>query len=123
MFQALRQRFARSADTVAPTLPPGQRVLNDYNASGVVLYFAPPGTKVAIDGRSDRYGAQYISSYVKLMALKGDWEGLLQRLAPTSALIRSDSALAHVLVTERGWTQIAAEGDYVLLQAPPPNAP
>src|SRR6188768_455709 len=26
MFQALRQKFARSADTVAPTLPPGQRV-------------------------------------------------------------------------------------------------
>ena len=99
-------------------LPPGQRVLNDYNVAGMVLYFGGPGTKVAVDGRSDRYGAQYINSLVKMTALRGDWQGLLAELRPTAALLEADSALAHVLVTERGWTSLGQESDFVLLVAP-----
>ena len=52
----------------------GQRVLNNYRLAGLVLYFGGPDTKVAIDGRADRYGAATIRAYLDLMDLKGDWQ-------------------------------------------------
>ena len=109
---ALAQRIA--------TLPPGQRVLNDYNTSGAVLYFGGSGTMVAIDGRSDRYGADYIRDYVDLTQLEGDdWEQLLDTLQPTAALLDKDAPLARLLVTERGWQQLGpVDADHVLLVPP-----
>ena len=101
------------------TLPPGQRVLNDYNTSGIVLYFGGNGTRVAVDGRFDRYGAEYIEDYMSMMWLKGEWARLLDSLAPTSALLKADSALAYVLSEVRGWTVVQEENDYVLLVPPP----
>jgi hypothetical protein len=99
-------------------LPGAQRVLNDYNVAGLVLYFAGRDDRVAIDGRTDRYGAEYIDDYIGMKSLQGEWEAMLRDLGPTSALLEGDSALAHVLVAERGWTTIGREGNWVLL-APP----
>lgn len=99
-------------------MPEGQRVLNDYNLSGVVLAFGGEGTRVGIDGRTDRYGGQYIQDYTDLALLGGDWQALLDALDPTVALLKEDAPLAHVLVAERGWSELGTENDYVLLQAP-----
>ena len=103
-------------------MPGPQRVLNDYNVAGFVLYFAKPADQVAIDGRTDRYGAEYIKSYVGLKDLTGGWESLLAELDPTVALLEKDSALAHVLVSEKSWAQIGQDGDWVLLSAPSADA-
>ncbi len=100
------------------TLPAGQRVLNDYNAAGLVLFFGGPRTQVGIDGRTDRYGAQYIEDYIGLRTLKGDWEAMLERLDPTSALFEEDMAIAHVLQAERGWRVIGRDSGWVLLVPP-----
>jgi hypothetical protein len=99
-----------------------QRVLNDYNVAGFILYFAKPEDQVAIDGRTDRYGAKYIKSYVGLKDLTGEWESLLTELDPTVALLEADSALAHVLVTEKSWTLASQDGNWVLLTAPSADA-
>jgi hypothetical protein len=100
-------------------LPPGQRVLNQYPVGGLVLMFGGPGTAVGIDGRTDRYGAEYVDQYRRLSALSGQWESLLAQLDPTAALIERDTALAHHLLRERGWTQVGQEErDYVLLIRP-----
>ena len=96
-------------------LPGAQRVLNEYNVAGMVLFFAGRDDQVGIDGRTDRYGSDYIDSYLDLTSLKGDWRPLLAELAPTSALLEADGPLAHVLVAERGWVVVAEEGDWVLL--------
>ena len=96
-------------------LPAGQRVLNDYNASGMALYFGGAGTKVGIDGRADRYGSDYIQAYVDMKNLRGDWQQLLQELDPTSALIEEDTALAHVLQEERDWRVIGRQNGWVLM--------
>jgi hypothetical protein len=102
-------------------LPGAQRVLNDYNASGLVLFLAGTDDQVGIDGRTDRYGSQYIEDYIGLKSLHGDWESMLEDLDPTCALIEEDTALAHVLVEERGWTNVGRESGYVLLVAPGPG--
>lgn len=99
-------------------LPAGQRVLNDYNTAGLVLFFGGESTRVGIDGRADRYGQDYITAYARLDDLGGSWSTLLTDLNPTSALIKTESPLAHVLTTERGWEVVGTEGDWALLTAP-----
>ena len=99
-------------------LEPHQRVLNDYNVAGLALYFGGAETQVAIDGRADRYGAGYIESYLRLNNLQGDWKTLLAELAPTSALIKRDTALAQYLSETQHWTVVGTDGEYVLLKAP-----
>lgn len=111
---------------LSPTLPrslaaeiaadPGpHRVLDDYNASGATILWGGPSTKVAIDGRADRYGAQFISDYSQLMLTMGDWQQQLAALDPNYALLRSDVPLVRELVAE-GWTVRDTEGPWVLLQ-------
>jgi hypothetical protein len=98
----------------------GDRVLPTYNVSGAVLWRAgpPPAVLVAIDGRADRYGADYLERYAALEAGEPGWETLLDELDPTVALLRTDRALAELLVTRRGWTEIDRTEDHVLLRAP-----
>jgi hypothetical protein len=98
----------------------GDRVLPTYNVSGAVLWRSgpPPDVLVAIDGRTDRYGADYIERYTALEAGLPGWESLLDELDPTVALLRTDRALAELLVTRRGWTEIDRTEDHVLLRAP-----
>jgi len=97
-----------------------QRVLNTYNVSGPLLWFGggPEHVSVAIDGRADRYGGDYIARYTDLVAAREGWQTMLDELAPTSALLRRDEALSGALVAERGWVVVGREGDYVLLHAP-----
>jgi hypothetical protein len=98
-------------------LPRGQRVLNDYNVAGLVLAFGGTDTKVGIDGRADKFGAAYISDYTGAMSLEGEWRRLLTELDPSSALLASESALAQVLTTQEGWTEVSRAGKWVLLQS------
>lgn len=98
-----------------------QRVLDTYNVSGPLLWFGgrPPHVLVGIDGRADRYGGDYLRRYQSgLLAARPGWQQLYDELAPTSALLLQDEPLAGVLVDEKGWVEVAREGDYVLLRAP-----
>ncbi len=98
-----------------------QRVVNTYNISGPLLWFGggPPHVLVGVDGRADRYGADYIDEYQDgMINARPGWEKLFDQLRPTSALLRTDEALSEVLVAQRGWVEVGREGDYVLLRAP-----
>jgi hypothetical protein len=99
---------------------PGQRVLNDYDVSGPLLHFAgrPLGLQVAIDGRADRYGSDYIERYLELMRGTPGWEELVDELAPTSALLRSNSPLPGILQAQRKWVVVDRAGAYILLRPP-----
>ncbi len=99
-------------------LEPGQDVLNDYNTAGIVLFFGGQDSRVGIDGRTDRYGAQYIADYIDLTDLKGDWKALLDELDPTSALLEEDSPLAYYLTESQGWSVAGQESGFTLLVKP-----
>jgi hypothetical protein len=96
----------------------GDRVLPTYNVSGAVLWRAgpPPAVLVAIDGRTDRYGIEYLDRYAALEEGRPGWETLLDELDPTVALLRTDRALAELLVTRRGWVEVARTDNHVLLR-------
>ena len=106
------------ADLHATTAP--QRVLTTYNLAGPVLWFAgpPPHVRVTIDGRADKYGADYIDRYMNALAGKPDWNDLVDKLAPTAALLSQDEPLGTLLVDERHWVVVGHEGGYQLLHAP-----
>lgn len=99
-------------------MPQQQRVLNDYDIAGMVLLFGDGNAQVGIDGRTDRYGPEYIEAYTGMAKLNGGWRELLAELDPTFALIKEDSALAQVLEESRGWVRVGSESGYVLLKAP-----
>ena len=101
-------------------LPKPQRVLNDYNVSGLVLFFGGERTQVGIDGRADLYGSEYIKNYVDALALRGRWKATIEELAPTSALLEADSPAAQYLISQ-GWFSEGQEAAYLLLVAPPVN--
>ena len=97
-------------------LPGSQRVLNDYNVAGRSV-LRGGGCRVGIDGRTDRYGAQYIHDYRDALQMKGEWKSVLERLDPTAALIEEDSGLDEYLLW-RGWQDEGRESGYVLLTKP-----
>jgi hypothetical protein len=96
--------------------PGVHRVLNSYNTSGVLLLFGGPNTKLAIDGRAERYGGPYIDRYLAALDLHGDWQGLLRELKPTHAVLETDATLVQALL-QRGWhTVIKDDAGYTLLE-------
>ena len=70
---------------------------------------------MGIDGRTDRFGAEYIERYLDALELKGSWRSVIATSAPTSALLHQDSPLVHVLSSEFDWRIIGKEGEWVLL--------
>ena len=108
---------ARVADSPEPS-----RVLNGYNVSGLVLWFARPAVsdsevQVGIDGRADRYGAAYIDEYLTMERAEPGWNETLEELNPTVALLPQDAALVPLLLAN-GWVEDGKEAGYVLLQPP-----
>ena len=104
--------------------PEPQRVLNTYNVAGPLLFFGgpPPHVLVAVDGRADRYGGEYIDEYVDTLLLaRPGWEQMVADLDPTSAVLREDEPLAGALVAQLGWVEVSREGRTVLLR--PADAP
>lgn len=98
-----------------------ERVLNEYNLAGVVLYFGGTSARVAIDGRTDYYGAEYIERYLNTLRLVGDFEAEFDRLSPTVALLKGDSPMAWYLEEHEGWAVLGTEGDWVLLGPAEPS--
>jgi len=102
---------------------PGEtRVFNGYNTAGVLAAFGGDGIRLAIDGRSDRFGGDYIERYVEAMSLGEGWQDLLRQVDPDAAVIDTSSALAYELTKNQGWTLVMTDGTYSLL-TPPPNGP
>lgn len=113
--------------------PSQSRVLNSYNAGGLVLWFARPDVsqteakpgnggsghfvQVGIDGRADRYGAAYIEEYLAMMRGIPGWELSVARLQPDVALLADDEALVPLLQSQ-GWQVKGREASYVLLTPP-----
>lgn len=106
------------ADVIA-AMPGPVRVLDDYNVAGVLLWCGGVGhVQVAVDGRTERHGAEYLERYRDLTMLRGDWQRTLAELDPDVAVLANTSPLADEL-RRQGWTPVAAtSAGYLLLVAP-----
>ena len=102
--------------------PGGARVLNNYNISGLTLWYTRPGAspsdgtvQVGVDGRADRYGGAYISRYLDMQRGRPGWEATLNELKPNVALLSEKDPLIDLLKT-RGWQVTGSEAHYVMLE-------
>jgi hypothetical protein len=106
---------------VSVGLMPGPvRVLDDYNTSGILLLCGGAGhVLLAVDGRTERHGADYLRAYRDLMAARPGWQRTFDELAPTAAVLANGAPLADVLRHERGWRLVATSPSGYLLLVPP----
>ncbi len=101
-------------------MPGPLRVLDDYNTAGIVLLCGGPGhALVAVDGRTERHGADYLRAYRDLMAARPGWEKMFDALAPTVAVLANGAPLADALRHDRGWRVVATSPSGYLLLVPP----
>jgi hypothetical protein len=101
-------RLAASLDDGTP-----HRVLDAYNTGGVVLAFGGPEVRVGIDGRADYYGGDYIQRYSDMIAMRGGWQRLFNKLNPDAAIIETKAPLSEWL-RQHGWDRTATQGTYSL---------
>ena len=102
------------------------KVLNTYNVSGPLLWFGggPSHVQVAIDGRTDKYGAYYIDTYLDtLLAARPGWVYQFNRLDPDIAVLYNNEALVSALENERDWRPVAEQDGVVLLVPPDATGP
>lgn len=93
------------------------RVMDDYNISGFLILESGSRIKTAIDGRSDRYGAAFISRYANAEEGIG-WRPLLAQLIPDVAVLPRRAPLCSILVRQARWHVVMYDSSWELLQSP-----
>jgi hypothetical protein len=110
---------------VAPSVPVGVvdaalalgrpcRLLNGYDAGGLLTGLGAPRLSVAVDGRTDNYDPAFLRSYVDALA-GGDWRGQVAALRPDCAVLPQRSRVAMGLADEYGWHVVATDAGWALL--------
>jgi len=109
----IAERLNAQADPNQPVT-----VLNDYNSSGVLAYFGGPGVRLVVDGRADRFPADWVKRIGNLQDGVGIDEGL-KEIAPQAVVTEKNSVLSQTLVQDKQWVIELEDGRYVLLLPPP----
>lgn len=92
------------------------RLLNEYNWSGVALFYGPSDLRVAIDGRADFYGGAFIVDHEEALGGIG-LSDLVADFDPTHALLEPNRAAVQLLQAQ-GWSVLEETDGYVLLESP-----
>jgi hypothetical protein len=94
------------------------RIINDYNASGVLLGLGGERIHLAVDGRADRFDPNWLSRYFSMLKEANSNYYLIDELKPNAAVLNAGSPLIWWLVENRNWKRIMNDGQYVLVTAP-----
>jgi hypothetical protein len=91
------------------------RVLNEYDASGVLAYFGGPGVILAVDGRADRFEPSWIDTMLEVQRGERDPWPVLDDLDATHVVTEDGCALQRLLEQDGRWRTVLVDGDYALL--------
>jgi hypothetical protein len=94
------------------------RIINDYNASGVLLALGGDRIHLAVDGRADRFDPNWLARYFALLKEPNANRYLIDELRPNAAVLDAGSPLIWWLVEDRHWKRSLDDGHYVLVTAP-----
>ena len=109
----IAQRLAQSSSEL--------RIINDYNASGVLLAIGGNRVHLAVDGRADRFDPNWLARYFAMLKESNTNYYLLDQLKPNVAVIDAGSPLIWWLIENEHWSRVLADGRYVLVTAPTIN--
>jgi hypothetical protein len=99
------------------------RIINDYNAGGVLLALGGKRIHLAVDGRADRFDPNWLARYFAMLKVPNTNLYLLDEMHPNAAVLDEGSPLIWWLVENRHWHRIMNDGRYVLLTSPMLNLP
>ena len=97
------------------------RIINDYNASGVLLALGGKRIHLAVDGRADRFDPNWLARYFSMLKVPNTNLYLLDEIHPNAAVLDQGSPLIWWLAENRHWHRIMNDGRYVLLTSPALN--
>ncbi len=86
--------------------PQGNRMFNEFNWGGYILYRTWPQQQVFLDSQSDFYGESLMRDYEQMMTTQGNWEKLLGKYQVDWAIVPTDSPLATILAKNQNWETI-----------------
>lgn len=89
------------------------KIFNDYNWGGYLIYNLPE-MPVFVDGRTDLYGDEILNDYLDLIFCKEKWEEALVKYEIGMLVIRSDSCLIDLAVSE-GWKILYIDNNSTVL--------
>ncbi len=101
-------------------------VLQDTHATRVftydqwgdyLIYRLYPSGQVFMDGRSDFYGAEFVTEYQHILSARYDWELYLNRFAVDTVMVKPDAPVATVLKQCRNWKLVFDNGFVIVFRA------
>jgi hypothetical protein len=87
---------------------PAGPMFNSYNWGGYLMFVAPE-YPVFVDGRTDLYGTEFLTTYLEAATGSPIWRETLDRYGINLVVIEARSGLARALTTEPGWRQDYAD--------------
>lgn len=85
----------------ANSLP--ERLFNEYNWGGLLVWRLYPRYRVYIDGRTDLYDEAFIREYLDVLAARGSWRDTLDRRKADTVLVGVNARLADALSRDASW--------------------
>jgi hypothetical protein len=103
-------------DPALRALPPGTKVLDDWDQGGYFMW-RHPQLDLMMHGYGDTFTTEELRRNTGLIALDPGWETSLRESGARVALLRPWSSLAYVLA-QQGWQVVHESEAFELLRAP-----
>jgi hypothetical protein len=108
---------AASMDPALRALPPGTKVLDDWDAGGYFMW-RHPQLDLMMHGYGDTFTTDELRRNVALIMVDPGWDASLRESGARVALLRPWSRLATQLTAQEGWQVVNQSADFELLRAP-----
>ena len=104
-------------DPALRALPPGTKVLDDWNQGGYLMW-RHPQLDLMMHGYGDTFTTDELRRNVALIMVDPGWDASLRESGARIALLRPWSRLGNQLTAREGWQVVHQSADLELLRAP-----
>jgi hypothetical protein len=94
----------------------GRNLFNEYADGGYLIYRLAPRMRVAVDGRADVYGDQFIKDYLHVYLGGADWQAKFERLGVDLALLPLDAPIRQLLLASGRFREVYRDEHFSVLQ-------
>jgi hypothetical protein len=113
-------QFPVAAASQVERLPAEARLFSPDKYGGYLIYRFEGRRKVFFDGRSDLYGAAFLTRYGRMVQVRPEWREIWGSFGFTHALVPVDYSLIPALQSI-GWREVYRDRTAVLLAGPEPG--